>query len=90
MIFDAVSVARRGVGAEELRLASPAFLDAVRWAAYAERMWDGVEEQKALAASTPHGLSGAAMTEFLGERTKARAFVKQRRELLLLAEATDG
>jgi len=87
--YDAVLMARRGLGADELRLASPGFLDAVRWAAYAQLTYEGTDELQAAAAQEPHGLAGAQFTRFQGNRTALRDEIKRRRTLLLLDD-TDG
>ncbi len=86
MTYDAVLMARRGLGADELRFASPGFMDAVRWAAYAQLTYEGTDELQAAAAQEPHGLTGAQFTRFQAVRTGAREEIKRRRVLLLLDE----
>jgi len=47
MTYDAVLVARRGLGADEIRLIDPRFLAAVRFALFAEQLGEGISELRA-------------------------------------------
>jgi len=86
VIYDAVLVARRGLGADELRLASEAFRDAVRWASFAEATYSDTPELEAIVAQSPDGLTGQTRTDFIANRAAARTEIKRRRVLLLLEE----
>jgi hypothetical protein len=90
MTYDAVLVARRGLGPTELRLAQPAFLRAVRWALFAEKAGDGLAEMRAAAATeTPDGLTGAALTTFMVSRSAVRDQLAET-ERLLYPKDDDG
>jgi hypothetical protein len=84
--YDAVLVARRGLGAAELELAGPGFLAAVRWASYAIRICDGLDDLKAIADEKPSGLAGQSLIDFQAKRSATRAEIKQRRVRLLLED----
>jgi hypothetical protein len=92
MTYDAVLVARRGLGPTELRLARPAFLRAVRWALYAEKLSTDLPEMRAaVATDLPDTLVGAERTAFMAARTKLRATLAEtERALYPPDEADDG
>ncbi len=73
MAYDAVLVARRGLGPSELKLGRPGFLRAVRWALFAEKASADLRELRSAAASeTPDGLTGAALTAYTASRKAIR------------------
>jgi hypothetical protein len=73
MTYDAVLVARRGLGPAELRLARPAFLRAVRWALYAEQLSGDLPEiRTAVATDPPDSLTGADLIRFMANRKSLR------------------
>jgi hypothetical protein len=74
VIYDAVLVARRGMGPDELRLISTRFAAAVRWALFAERASRPLEDiREAVRRDPPDELKGARRTEFMTARTRMRA-----------------
>ena len=90
MTYDAVLVARRGLGPAELRLGRPAFLRAVRWALYAEKVGAVLPEiRQAVATDPPDGLTGAARTAFMANRTHLRESLAVT-EAILYPEDGDG
>ncbi len=90
MTYDAVLVARRGLGPTELRLAAPEFLRAVRWAVFAEKLAaDLPAVRSAVATDPPDGLMGADLTAFMARRTKLRGSLAEL-EALLYPEDGDG
>lgn len=90
MTYDAVLVARRGLGPAELRLGQPAFLRAVRWALYAEKVGADLPEiRTAVATDTPDGLIGASLTEFMANRKRLRESLAAT-EAILYPEDDDG
>ena len=90
MTYDAVLVARRGLGPAELQLAVPAFMRAVRWAVFAEKFGaDLTEIRAAVATDPPARLEGAALTEFIANRNSLRRSLKVM-ETLLYPEDEDG
>ncbi len=83
MAYDAVLVARRGLGVEELRLASRPFAEAVRWALFAETAAPQLEGARELVATDPpDSLSGAERTEHIAARGRARERVREIEALL--------
>lgn len=83
MIYDAVLVARRGLGISETRLIDPIFASAVRWAVYAEKLSDGLGElRQNAAAQTPDGLKGAPLVRFVTQRNALREELKKREAAL--------
>lgn len=90
MTYDAVLVARRGLGIDEMRLISPQFGAAVRWAVFAEKLTDGIGESRGNAEmAMPDGLTGQQRTDFMGRRTKIREHLKQL-DAVLYPEDDDG
>lgn len=84
MTYDAVLVARRGLGADELRLVAPGFLDAVRWSVWAERLAPGIGDLETVVATEPTGLAGKALMEHIARRSDARKrLARLRRDLML-------
>lgn len=75
MTYDAVLVARRGLGVDELRLLSPRFMQAVRWALFAEKVSAGIGQMRAHLRDSPSGLTGQALTDWKAMRTAVRAEV---------------
>jgi len=74
-----VLAARRGLGVDEMNLASPAFAAAVRWAVFAETAGADFGEMKAAAeAEVPEHLrkGGAELVEFRKSRERIRGTVK--------------
>jgi hypothetical protein len=87
MTYDAALVAERGLGVAELRLASPVFLQAVRWAAFVGRAAPSLAPLQALVATDPPaGLAGQALTTFIRERSQAR---EQLRDLVAVLYPPD-
>lgn len=83
MTYDAVLVARRGLGVDEMRLIAPGFGAAVRWAVFAEKMSEGLDEQRSAArADIPPGLTGAQRIEFTASRNRLREDLKLRDAIL--------
>lgn len=65
--------ARRGFGAEDARLASGSFLEAVRWALFAERMSPELLATRQVAETDPPDtMKGTALQEFRAKRSAAR------------------
>lgn len=63
---------RRGWGAEQ-DLADGAFAAAVRFALFAEKMSQGLDEMRQQAAADPPtGLTGKAFTDWMGNRERVR------------------
>lgn len=89
MTYDAVLVARRGLGADELRLAAPGFLDAVRWSVWAEHLLPALDSAEAAAEREPNGLTGQKLNDAIQERVKARERKRLLRQALLLDDG-DG
>lgn len=90
MTYDAVLVARRGLGPTELRLARPAFLRAVRWALYAEKVSADLPEiRSAVATDPPDALMGADRISFMATRTKLRESLAERESLLYPEDGDD-
>jgi hypothetical protein len=74
VIYDAVLVARRGMGPDELRLISTRFASAVRWALFVERASRSLEDlREAVRRDPPDELTGARRTAFMTARTRMRA-----------------
>jgi hypothetical protein len=92
MTYDAILVARRGLGPDEIRLIQPAFASAVRWALLAEKLAPDVADLRRLVAlDTPDGLTGAARVAFMDSRRKARAALKVEEAMLYPPdEVSDG
>jgi hypothetical protein len=91
MAYDAALVARRGLGPDEIRLIEPTFAAAVRWALFAEKLSPDLADLRRVDHDPPDALTGAARTQFMAARSKARE--QYRRELALLYpddEAIDG
>ena len=83
MTYEAVLVARRGLGIAEMRLIDPLFASAVRWAIYAEKLSDGLCELRQNAGSeTPDGLKGGALIRFITQRNAVREELKKREAAL--------
>ena len=83
MTYEAVLVARRGLGIAEMRLIDPLFASAVRWAIYAEKLSDGLGELRQSARSdTPDGLKGPALIRFITQRSAVREELKKREAAL--------
>jgi len=81
---------RRGLGPEELRLARPVFLEAVRWALFAEKLApDLAELRSTIATDPPDSLVGAERVRFMNRRTAAREELAER-IALLYPEDSDG
>ena len=90
MTYDAVLVARRGLGPAELRLGQPGFLRAVRWALYAEKVGADLPElRSAVATDPPDGLTGANRTAFMANRRHLRESLAAT-EAALYPEGDDG
>lgn len=89
MIYDAVLVARRGLGADEFRLVSPGFLAAIRWAVYAEMIDKGADELRSMAGQDARGVAPTDLPRFIAANKAARDEVTRRRHLLLL-DGADG
>jgi len=72
-----VLAARRGLGVDEQRLAMPWFVEAVRWAVFAEALSHELRELREVTAiDPPDSLSGADRSAFIANRTAARERVK--------------
>lgn len=83
-------VARAGLGAAEIALAQPAFLAAVRWALFAEKVADGLADLRAaVATDPPDGLRGADRMAFIETRKRLREDLRQRLAALHLGEPPD-
>jgi hypothetical protein len=68
-----VLAAHRGLSAEELRLATPGFEAAVRWAVYAERHTQLLADlREVVAVNPPDELTGSARNDFMSNRQLAR------------------
>ena len=88
MTYDAALVARRGLGADELLLASAPFAAAVRWAFFAEKVGtDLAELRAAVALDPPDGLGGQPLMDFIAQRRRLRAELASREAALLLDDA---
>ncbi len=92
MAYDAVLVARRGLGPDEIRLIEPAFASAVRWALFAEKLAPDVADLRRVTTNEPSdALAGAARIAFIRARSTARASLAEEEALLYPAdEASDG
>jgi len=83
MTYDAVLVARRGLGPSELRLAVPALMGAVRWAMFAEKFGADLPELRtAVATDPPDALVGADRAAYMARRTALREQLKLTEEIL--------
>jgi hypothetical protein len=83
MTWDAVLVARRGLGMDEQRLAAPAFAEAVRWALFAERLSPQLAELRVVAATDPPAqLAGQDRMNFIENRKRARELLTQTEQTL--------
>jgi hypothetical protein len=81
--YDAALVARRGLGPDELRLAEPDFLAAVRWAFFAERGAADLDELRAAVAhEPPDALTKRERLEFIERRKRLRADLAEREAVL--------
>lgn len=101
MTFNAVLVARRGLGVEELRLLTPEMSAAVRWAVMAESMVPRLEAAEEVARTEPSnellGLKSdpaaerqKALAEFRARRERARKFAAQWRPILFPDDEVTG
>ena len=91
MTYDAVLVARRGLGPAELRLGQPGFLRAVRWALYAEKVGADLPElRSAVATDPPDGLTGAGRTAFMANRRHLRESLAATEAALYPEDRDDG
>lgn len=96
MTYDAVLVARRGLGVEEMRLIDPVFKAAVRWATFIDKAYEPVPDLIAAANAEypdpkPNPASeGARRNEFMAKRRAAREELARIRKMLMLDEAPDG
>ncbi len=103
MIFDAVLVARRGLGVDELRSLTPLFASAVRWAVFAEQVAPDLQAAERVARTdppdellglrpNPDAVRKQALDEFRRNRQVAREFVARWRPRLFPPDdqATDG
>jgi hypothetical protein len=79
-------VARRGLGPDELRLASPPFLDAVRWTVFAEKVYAEVDAWQPAAQQSQEGLKGQMLNDVIASRKAARETIAQLRGELLLTD----
>jgi hypothetical protein len=86
MTYDAVAVARRGLGQPEVDLMSPTMAAAVRWAMYVDKAYEPVPELERIAAVDPpnSGLTGPQRMSFIANRNKAREMLKATREAIML------
>jgi hypothetical protein len=91
-----VLVARRGLGAEEERLATPGFLEAVRWAHYAEQLAPALQRSRSVADGDPPPqllkAGGQELIDFRASRAKAREVVAELEAALFPVdeESSDG
>jgi hypothetical protein len=78
MTYDAVLVARRGLGVDEQRLATTVFMDAVRWAVFAESLAPELTGlRRVVETDPPDSLTGQARTAFMAQRIECRAQLKR-------------
>jgi hypothetical protein len=78
-----VLAARRGLGVDEHRSASSTFLEAVRWALFAESHVPELEVlREVIAIDPPDALTGAERTQFIANRVSARKRMAQLEALL--------
>lgn len=86
-------MARRGLGADELRQADPAFLEAIRWVVFAEKLGPGLVAARRTADTDPPdellNRGGAALVAFRAEREAARARVAELEPILYPADPED-
>jgi len=73
-----VLAARRGLGVEEQRLASPDLVEAIHWAVFAESHAPRLAELREVAEiDPPDSLTGSELTEFMQNRTRVRDEIKR-------------
>ena len=83
MSYDAALVARRGLGADELRLIDPGFAAAVRWAFFAEKVGADLPALRAdVTRDPPEGMTGQALVDFQTTRNQVRSTVAELDALL--------
>lgn len=69
-------MARRGLGPDELRLASPPFLNAVRWTLFAEKVYAQVQTEQQVLDMTE---ASKRTSEVIGARKAARETIAELR-----------
>lgn len=89
LTYDALLVARHGLGADEQRLASDELLEAVRWVLFAEKAAPELAEWRRVVGMKASELDGQARIDLMASQRVARDLVK-RAVPILFPEDDDG